>query len=104
MKRYAQLLISTATDSIFSLFLQPNIKSFWAPWSPPAWMKGRSDGNMRGGSLLEQYEDVYARYLTRAMKEIKAKGIPISTLSTQNEPGLEIQYPSTKMDAAQQAR
>jgi glucosylceramidase len=45
------------------LKISPNIKLMGSPWSPPKWMKDNND--TRGGSLKQEYHDVYAQYLVK---------------------------------------
>ncbi len=61
------------------------IKLVASPWSPPAWMK--SNGDMKhGGTLLEPYHGLWARYIVRYVQEATAKGLDIWGLTLQNEP------------------
>lgn len=58
---------------------------FFAPWSPPAWMK--SNNNMlKGGRLLDKYYQPWANYYVKFIKEYEKRGMPIWGLSIQNEP------------------
>lgn len=68
--------------------LNSDISTFWAPWSPPAWMKSEAQNcSMIGGGLLQKYEDVFAEYLAKAMSAIAQKlGKKPTVLSLQNEP------------------
>ncbi|PWN97112.1 glycoside hydrolase [Tilletiopsis washingtonensis] len=85
--------------------VQPELKTYYAAWSPPAWMKGRKDGNTFGGEIQPQFEDVYTTYLVRSMQDISKKGIPITRLSLGNEPFYEPNnYPGTGISNEQQAR
>lgn len=70
-----------------------------------AWMKN-STGSLHGGSVLEQYEDAFAAYLTKFVTELQKKeNIKIDTLSLQNEPMYDkANYPCTLMPAYQEAR
>jgi len=43
------------------LTINPNIKIFGSPWSPPVWMKNNSSSV--GGTLLPQYYGTFANYL-----------------------------------------
>ena len=45
------------------LAVNPAIKILGSPWSPPVWMK--DNGSSKGGSLLPQYYDVYAKYFVK---------------------------------------
>ncbi|WP_447730745.1 glycoside hydrolase family 30 protein [Pseudoxanthomonas suwonensis] len=56
-----------------------------SPWSAPAFMK--DSGNMlQGGSLLPQYRQAWAKYYTKFIAAYEAEGIPIWSISVQNEP------------------
>ena len=84
------------------LSIYPNLKLMASPWSPPIWMKDNKD--TRGGSLLEEYESVYAQYLVKYIQEMKAEGIFIDALTIQNEPLHPGNNPSLLMLPEQQAR
>jgi glucosylceramidase len=56
-----------------------------SPWSPPAWMKTNKEMN-RGGKLLPQYRDTWAKYYTKFIKAYEQEGINIWGISVQNEP------------------
>lgn len=56
-----------------------------SPWSPPAWMKSNTN-MLRGGSLLPQYYNAWARYFTKFIRAYEKEGIPIWGLTVQNEP------------------
>jgi hypothetical protein len=86
----------------------PNIDHFFAPWSPPAWMKQPRDGercSMIRGSLKPEYYGVFAQYLAKSMVAIKDKlGKTPYALSIQNEPQyLPPNYPGNKLTPAQAA-
>ncbi len=82
--------------------INPDIQLMASPWSPPAWMKDNKD--TRGGSLLEEYEAVYALYLVRYIQEMKNEGLDIDALTIQNEPLHPGNNPSLLMLPEQQAR
>jgi len=82
------------------LQLNPKIKILGSPWSPPVWMK--TTKNSKGGSLLTEYYDVYARYLVRYITEMKLQGIPIDAITIQNEPLYGGNNPSMVMQATEQ--
>jgi glucosylceramidase len=84
------------------LAVNPDIKLMASPWSPPSWMKDNKD--TRGGSLLEEYEPVYAQYLVKYIQEMKVEGITIDALTIQNEPLHPGNNPSLLMLPEQQAR
>ena len=83
------------------LQIAPEIKLMASPWSPPTWMKDNKD--TRGGSLLPEYHEVYARYLLRYLQAMKVEGITIDALTIQNEPLHPGNNPSLLMLAEQQA-
>lgn len=56
-----------------------------SPWSPPAWMKSNNDMN-HGGTLLDEYKEVWANYYVRYLEEAKSKGLNIFAITVQNEP------------------
>jgi len=56
-----------------------------SPWSAPAFMK--SNNNMlKGGKLLPEYYDAWAKYYTKFIKAYEAEGMPIWGITIQNEP------------------
>lgn len=87
-----QELLKSAPDTVF----------FASPWSPPAWMK--TNGSLKRGSLKEgaEYTEALARYYRLAIQAYEEQGIPIYAMTLQNEPLLEIDYPSCHMTPARQ--
>lgn len=73
------------------------------PWSPPAWMKDNNDMN-NGGKLLDGYENLWARFMVRFMKEMKNRGIPLWCVSIQNEPEATQTWDSCRWTATEEAR
>lgn len=55
------------------------------PWSPPAFMKSNRERN-NGGKLRREYYEQWAEYICRYILELKKLGIPVTSLSVQNEP------------------
>lgn len=82
------------------LAINPNIKILGSPWSPPTWMK--TNDSSKGGSLLPQYYDVYAKYFVKYIQAMKTHGITIHAITPQNEPLHPGNNPSMLMLAAQQ--
>ena len=80
--------------------LNPELKLMGSPWSAPAWMK--TNNSLLGGSLKTQWEAAYARYLAKFVQAYEAEGLPIDTLTLQNEPLHTTNYPTMSMSAAQQ--
>jgi glucosylceramidase len=67
-----------------AMAINPELKVFASPWSPPGWMK--SSGSMCGGRLLREHYQVAARYYRMAVQAYAAHGIPIHAFTLQNEP------------------
>jgi glucosylceramidase len=84
------------------LAINPRIKILASPWSAPAWMK--TNGAAKAGSLKPEYFAAYATYLVKYIQGMKAEGIPIDTITIQNEPLNENNTPSMLMLAPDQAR
>jgi glucosylceramidase len=82
------------------LAIDPKIKTLASPWSAPLWMK--TTGLAQGGVLLPKYFPAYATYLTKYVQGMKAEGIPIDTLTIQNEPLNEKNTPSMLMLSPEQ--
>lgn len=62
-----------------------SLLTYVSPWSPPAFMK--SNNNMlRGGSLLPEYYNSWAKYYAKFIVAYEAQDIPIWGLTIQNEP------------------
>jgi glucosylceramidase len=62
-----------------------SFKLFASPWSPPAWMKTTGEMN-RGGKLLDEYRQTWAKYFARYIREYEREGVPIWGVTIQNEP------------------
>lgn len=81
--------------------INPDIKFFASPWSPPGWMKEASEEfvtnntyNLRGGKLKSEYIPHLAKYYRKFVEAYAQLGISIFALTLQNEPLLQIDYPS----------
>lgn len=83
------------------LQINPSIQLMASPWSAPAWMK--DNGQSKGGALRPVCYPVYARYLLRYIQAMAEKGIPIGSMTIQNEPLHGGNNPSMLMTAIQQA-
>lgn len=81
--------------------INPDMKFFASPWSPPGWMK--TTDSMIRGQVKDEYLPILADYYVKFIQAYKAQGIEISAMTLQNEPLLEIDYPSTKMPWQQEA-
>ncbi len=83
------------------LVINPEIRIMGTPWSPPAWMK--TNNNMRnGGNLQTSFYQSYALYFVKYIEAMAAAGIPIHSITMQNEPLVATAYPSMEVSAEQQ--
>jgi glucosylceramidase len=82
------------------LAVNPNIKILGSPWSAPLWMK--SNHNIQGGRLQDQYYDVYARYFVKYIQGMKKHGITIDAITVQNEPFNDGNTPSNQFLAKEE--
>lgn len=82
--------------------INPDVILIACPWSAPAWMK--TSNSLLGGSLDENYNDVYAEYLIKFVEAYRAEGLKIQFLSLINEPYISnIKYPHMLLDGLQAA-
>ncbi|KAG9074193.1 hypothetical protein FRC06_010869, partial [Ceratobasidium sp. 370] len=99
LDRAPAYLWSTLKDIVT---INPKIKLYVLPWSPPAWMK--SPASMNGGTLQTQYNGVFAQYLLKTVQQLKAKGFTVYAINPQNEPeNPNTTYPTTSMPYTQEA-
>jgi len=84
------------------LAINPKIQILGSPWSPPAWMKTNNDP--KGGKLKTEYYGLYANYFVKYIQGMKAEGITIDAITTQNEPLNDNNTPSMLMQAEEQAK
>ena len=82
------------------LAINPKIKILASPWPAPLWMK--TSGVARGGVLKPEYFSAYATYFVKYIQGMQAEGIPIDTLTIQNEPLNEKNTPSMLMLESEQ--
>ncbi|WP_165730790.1 hypothetical protein [Polaribacter sp. 20A6] len=90
--------------------VNPDLKMFASPWSPPGWMK--ESGTMDGGNTnLEKntlrkdpkiYE-AYALYFAKYIKAYKENGINLDRLIIQNETDMNPTYPGNDMQPEEMA-
>jgi glucosylceramidase len=83
-----------------AIAFNPRIKIMASPWSPPIWMK--TNGASMGGHLLKKYYASYANYFIKYINAMKKQGIPITSVTLQNEPEHGGNNPSLLMDANEQ--
>jgi glucosylceramidase len=72
-----------------------------SPWSPPAWMKDNND-MLHGGKLLPKYNQAWANYYVRFIREYEKNGIPIWGLTVQNEPMAKQTWESCNFTATEE--
>lgn len=85
-----------------AIAVNPNLRLHASPWSPPGWLK--DNGSMTGGGRLKNEPDVYhayALYVRKYLQAYASEGIHIDRLFVQNEPNVEMEYPSCRMDPTQ---
>ena len=68
-----------------AMAINPELKIIAAVWGPPAWMKD-NDRLIVDGIIPPRHYRVYARYLCKCVRAFEAEGIPILSVSPQNEP------------------
>lgn len=84
------------------LAISPNIKILGSPWSGPTWMK--SNNNIQGGRLKDEYYPVYAQYFVKYIQGMKKHGIKIDAITVQNEPFNDGNTPSMQFLAKEELR
>ncbi|GAA4187642.1 ricin-type beta-trefoil lectin domain protein [Streptosporangium oxazolinicum] len=69
-----------------ALQLNPALKVMATPWGQPAWMK--ANNSVIGGRIKNDpaYFRSYALYLLKFVQAYEAEGVPIHSISVQNEP------------------
>ena len=77
--------------------VNPDLKLFASPWSPPGWMKisGKIDGGGESNRLRddERIYNAYAHYFEKYLAGYRSHGISISRLCPQNEMDCNPGYP-----------
>jgi glucosylceramidase len=82
--------------------LNPQLSIMASPWSAPGWMK--TSGTLVGGELRPEAYGAYAAYLVKAAQAYAARGIPLDSITVQNEPRYVPQdYPGMYLDASSEA-
>ena len=96
---------SIATDEQYllpyikkALKVNPDIKFFSTPWSPPSWMKfnkrinGVDDGNKI--NFTPENLSAYAKYFVKYLEAYSKEGINVEAVTPQNEPTMNTAYSS----------
>lgn len=84
------------------LAISPRIKIMGSPWSAPVWMK--SNHNVQGGRLPDEYYGTYANYFVKYIQAMKKHGIAIDAVTIQNEPFNDGNTPSMQFLAKEALR
>ncbi|MGA8110876.1 MAG: glycoside hydrolase family 30 beta sandwich domain-containing protein [Acidobacteriaceae bacterium] len=82
------------------LALDPHIPILGSPWSAPAWMK--TNDALKGGELKPENYSIYANYFVKYIQGMAAEGIPIHSITVQNEPLNPKNTPSMVMFASEE--
>ncbi len=90
--------------------LNPRVRIMASPWTAPPWMKTQNthygyitvDGEQLHATLREDCYQVYAEYFVKYLKAMEENGVPIYSITPQNEPGVSIHYPSMRMSLDEQ--
>lgn len=68
----------------------PTWRLMGSPWTSPAWMKDNNlffdHLNRRGGALLPEYYDAFARYFARYLQAYREAGVEFWAVTPENEP------------------
>jgi glucosylceramidase len=86
-----------------ALEVNPDIKFWGSPWSPPPWMKDNNAydrGNMKSDDTTLA---AHALYLARFVEDYRKEGINVFAVHPQNEPGYAQDYPSCGWSGTQMA-
>lgn len=74
------------------LAINPNVKIMGSPWTPPRWMKVNNLKDLKpldswtNGQLNPKHYQDYGWYFVEWIKAMNKEGIPITSLTIQNEP------------------
>jgi glucosylceramidase len=79
--------------------VNPNIKFWGSPWTPPKWMKSNNDYDK--GDMLDAHLGDHAAYLVNFIKAYHGEGIDMFAIFPQNESGWSQGYPSCYWTDAQ---
>jgi glucosylceramidase len=77
-----------------ALRLNPNIKLFASPWSPPTWMKFPKSNNYGTLRWEKDILEAYALYFVKFVQAYRDEGITIHQVHVQNEVVADQKFPS----------
>ncbi|KAL3870680.1 hypothetical protein ACJMK2_038724 [Sinanodonta woodiana] len=81
-----------------AISINPKLKILGSPWTAPAWMK--TSHSLFGGAFRaeDRYYQALSQYFLKFIQAYAAEGIPIDSITTQNEPMLSRDsYPTMTM-------
>jgi len=83
-----------------ALALNPGLRLWGSPWTPPTWMKDNKAFD--GGNMVDSAQNLQALalYLAKWVQAYAAETIKIEAIHPQNEPGYATGYPSCLWTAA----
>lgn len=70
-----------------ALAVNPTLQLMMSSWSAPAWMKDTK--RINGGRLLKAHYQDFANYLVKVLEEYRKRGLPVTSMTIQNEPYFE---------------
>lgn len=94
------------------LGVDKELRFFASSWTPPGWMKTETAASksyknnellLKGGRLNDDHIADLAKYYVRYLEEYEKHGITMYAMTMQNEPLLEIDYPSAYITGSQEA-
>ncbi|MDN6731390.1 MAG: carbohydrate-binding protein, partial [Atopostipes suicloacalis] len=94
------------------LGVEKELRFFASSWTPPGWMKTETAASqsykdnellLKGGRLNDDHIADLAKYYVRYLEEYEKQGITMYAMTMQNEPLLEIDYPSAYITGSQEA-
>jgi glucosylceramidase len=85
--------------------INPQVKLFATPWSPPGWMKANDSLNNQRhtGTLLGSDYEPLGQYFVRFLRAYQTAGVPIAAIAPSNEPTNATQYPGLQLPEPDEA-
>lgn len=88
--------------------INPQLKLMLKPWTVPPHMKAsgsvKNSNPYFGGKFDASWTSMYAKCLAQSVKYFEKNGLKVKSVAAQNEPGLDLPYPSTVMDDQDHAK
>jgi O-glycosyl hydrolase len=85
-----------------ALAVNPGLRIMATPWTAPAWMK-TTNVLTDGGNLRPDAFGTYAQYFVQFVQAYASEGVPLDSVTVQNEPATAPPYPSMVMTSDDQA-